>query len=344
MNNIRRAFLSLGGNIGDREGYLRYGISRLDGLEGSNVASVSSIYKTKPWGPVEQDDFLNCCVELHTPLSPMELLEKMHEIEDACGRTREVRYGPRTLDIDLLLYEGYSSTEEVLHVPHSEMATRSFVMVPLLEIWDGKGDFSFDAQWEEGDTLERSGSFPVESFYEMKGESESVYKGKILNVRRDVVLLPDGESGIREVVEHTGGVAVVAIDHEENVLLVRQFRYPMSRQLIEIPAGTLMVGEDPKLCGIRELKEETGAVAASFESLGIMYPCAGFTNEIIHLYVARDLTFEEMELDEGEFLSVFKMPLKEAVGRIMAGEICDGKTALGILKAWHNMTGMEWSK
>lgn len=329
----KTVYLSLGGNLGDREGYLRYAVSRLSGLPGTEVEAVSGLYSTKPWGGVAQDDFLNCCVRLSTEFAPMELLDKIHGIEDDCGRTREVRWGPRTLDIDILLYEGYKSEDEKLTVPHREMAGRAFVMVPLLEIWNGEGDFSFTPTRPEGEVAP-AGALKVEAFFELAKVTQKVYDGKIIRVRRDDALLPDGKTAIREVVEHTGGVAIVALDEDENVLLVRQFRYPLGLELIEIPAGTLKPNEDPRLCGIRELEEETGAKAERFTSLGQIYPCAGFTNEIIYLYMAEGLSFGQLHLDDDEYLSVSRMPLTELVDRILSGEICDGKTVAAILKVW----------
>ncbi len=329
----KTVYLSLGSNLGDREGYLRYAVSRLSGLPGTEVVAVSGLYSTKPWGGVPQDDFLNCCARLRTELAPMELLDKIHSIEDDCGRAREVHWGPRTLDIDILLYEGYKSEDKILTVPHREMGGRAFVMVPLLEIWDGAGDFSFTPTRPEGEVAP-AGNLKVEAFFELARETEKVYDGKIIRVRRDDALLPDGKRAIREVVEHTGGVAVVAIDDAENVLLVRQFRYPLGMELIEIPAGTLKPKEDPRLCGIRELEEETGAVAEQFTDLGRIYPCAGFTNEIIYLYMAEGLSFGQLHLDDDEYLSVSRMPLSQLVDRILSGEICDGKTVAAILKVW----------
>ncbi len=164
-------------------------------------------------------------------------------------------------------------------------------------------------------------------------KKEYIYKGKIINMRCDTALLPDGSEALREIVEHPGGVCVAALDDEQNVLLVRQFRYPYFEEILEIPAGKRnFAGEDPLECGRRELLEETGATAQKFTFLGQLYPTPGYCEEIIWLYAATELTFGEMCPDEDEFLEVVRMPLKEALDRIMSGEIKDAKTQTALLK------------
>ena len=121
--------------------------------------------------------------------------------------------------------------------------------------------------------------------------SEKIFDGKILHIRRDVALLPDGQKAVREVVDHPGGVCVLALDGENQALLVRQFRYPYMQELRELPAGKLEYGEDPREAAVRELREETGAVAGKFQSLGELYPSPGYCGEIIRMYLAQDLRF-----------------------------------------------------
>ncbi len=162
---------------------------------------------------------------------------------------------------------------------------------------------------------------------------EDKFKGRILDVHVDTVSLPDGKTATREVADHPGGVAIVAIDNEGNVLTVKQYRYAFSRVLEEIPAGKLEKGEDPYTAAVRELKEETGAVAARFTSLGSIIPSPGCYGETLYLYLAEDLQFGEMEPDEDEFLSLCRTPFADMVARIMAGELDDAKTVVGILKA-----------
>lgn len=158
------------------------------------------------------------------------------------------------------------------------------------------------------------------------------YKGKIVNMRVDEALLPNGHTAAREVVEHPGGVCVAALTDCDELLFVRQFRYPYQEVVRELPAGKLEPGEDPLLAGQRELREETGATAARFTSLGTLYPSPGYCGEIIHLFFAEGLTFGETAPDEDEFLEAERVPLAEAVRAVLAGELPDAKTQVAVLK------------
>lgn len=158
------------------------------------------------------------------------------------------------------------------------------------------------------------------------------FKGKIVNLRVDTALLPNGKQAIREVVEHSGGVTVVALTQEREVVFVRQFRYPYLLEVLEIPAGKLEKGENPFVAGVRELKEETGAVAQRYFDLGEFYPTPGYCGEIIYLYAATELEFLDQDLDEDEFVNVEKIPLDKAVEQILLGKIRDGKTQAAVLK------------
>lgn len=162
---------------------------------------------------------------------------------------------------------------------------------------------------------------------------EYKFKGKIVNMRVDEALLPNGHTASREVVEHPGGVCVAALTQEGELLFVRQFRYPFGRVVRELPAGKLERGEDPLEAGKRELMEETGAAAAEYLSLGCLYPSPGYCGEIIHLYLARGLSFGDAHPDEDEFLEPERVPLKEAVQAVLAGELPDAKTQVAVLKA-----------
>ena len=167
---------------------------------------------------------------------------------------------------------------------------------------------------------------------EKKLSSEKIFDGRILHIRRDTVQLPNGAQAFREVVDHPGGVCVLALDDEGRVLLVRQFRYPYEKVLTEIPAGKLEYGEDPEKAALRELREETGAVPGKFRSLGELYPSPGYCGEIIRLYLAQELTFGETALDEDEFLDVERMPFGELTELVLQGEIRDAKTIAAVLK------------
>lgn len=163
-------------------------------------------------------------------------------------------------------------------------------------------------------------------------KQEYKFKGKIVNLRVDDALLPNGNIAKREIVEHNGGVMVAPLDNEDNLYFVKQFRYPYMEIVTELPAGKLEKGEDPFEAGKRELKEETGAVANKYVSLGQLYPTPGYCGEIIHMYLATELSFGEQNPDDDEFLEVYKIPLAKAVKMVLSGELKDSKTQTAILK------------
>lgn len=172
-------------------------------------------------------------------------------------------------------------------------------------------------------------------FEEKTVSSEKKFEGRIITVKVDEVEMPDGGLSLREIVEHPGGVGVVAVTDKGEVIMVKQFRKPIERAIYEIPAGKLDKGEHHRDCGLRELEEETGLKAGVFEYLGFIYPSPGFTDEVTHVYLAKELTEGEVHPDDDEFLDVEKIPLDRAVEMIMNNEINDAKTVFGILKYMH---------
>lgn len=160
-----------------------------------------------------------------------------------------------------------------------------------------------------------------------------VYDGRILNVRVDEAVLPNGKTVTREVIEHRGACGIVAFDEEGKLLMVRQYRYPMACELLELPAGKIDPGETPDACAARELEEETGYRASKLEFLGDIYPIAAYCCEVVHLYLAKGLTRGTQHLDPDEFLDVLHVDFDEALGRVLAGELPDSKTQIGIMKA-----------
>ena len=163
--------------------------------------------------------------------------------------------------------------------------------------------------------------------------TEKIYNGKILNVRRDTVELPNKNHADREVIEHSGGVCVLPLTDSDEVIMVKQFRYPYETALLEIPAGKLEAGENPLECGKRELLEETGCTAARFEYLGKLYPTPAYCTEVIHMYLARGLCEEgENNPDEDEFLDVVKIPFDKVIDMIFRDELPDSKTQIAMLK------------
>ena len=161
--------------------------------------------------------------------------------------------------------------------------------------------------------------------------SQTIFEGKIIKVTLDQARLPDGALAAREVVYHPGGVAVLALDEDQTVYLVKQFRYPIQQLLLELPAGKLDHGaEEDRLLGAqRELSEETGLEAAEWTYLGYTLASPGFCDEALHMYLARGLSRKEQHLDEDEF---FTMPFSQLVEQVMDGTITDGKTVSATLK------------
>ncbi len=168
--------------------------------------------------------------------------------------------------------------------------------------------------------------------FEKQLSSETKYAGRVITVTLDAVELENGRTSTREVVRHNGGAGIAALNAAGEIYLVRQYRYALDRELIEIPAGKLEKGEDPFAAAKRELGEEAGLSAKTYRDLGCIIPTCGYSSEIIYLYAAKDLAPIGQHLDADEFLSVFTMPLADAAARVLTGEITDGKTVAAILK------------
>lgn len=170
--------------------------------------------------------------------------------------------------------------------------------------------------------------------YEEKTGEKKIYNGKIISVHVDDVTLENGEPAKREVVDHPGGVTVVVLTDENEVIMVRQFRYPYKQVLLETPAGKLEPGEDPFEAVKREQLEETGTSGEDYVYLGDLYPSPGYCGEIIRIWACRATSQTELSLDEDEFIEVEKIPLEKAVEMILNNEIPDAKTQTAILKTY----------
>lgn len=169
---------------------------------------------------------------------------------------------------------------------------------------------------------------------EVKISSKDIFEGKILHLVNDEVRLPNGETSGREVIRHIGAVCIIPITDDNEVIVERQFRYPVDEVLTEIPAGKLDFKDEDRLeAAKRELREETGYTAEEWTDLGSFYPAAAYSDEKITLYMARGLHLGERELDEDEFINVVKVPLKDLAEEVMSGKIPDNKTQMAILKA-----------
>ncbi|MGN0536555.1 MAG: NUDIX domain-containing protein [Acutalibacteraceae bacterium] len=168
--------------------------------------------------------------------------------------------------------------------------------------------------------------------FEKTLDSQEIFNGRVIHVTVDTVELEDGKTSKREVVGHPGGVCVAALTENDELLFVRQFRYPYKEVVLELPAGKLEKGQNPLENGKRELLEETGAIGREYISLGKLYPSPGYCGEIIHIYFCKIDHYEQQRLDAGEFLNVEKIPLKTALEMVLNNEIPDAKTQTAIMK------------
>ena len=167
---------------------------------------------------------------------------------------------------------------------------------------------------------------------EKKISGEVIYDGKILKLIKDKVLCPNGNESYREVVRHNGGAAILCITKDEEVFLVKQYRYPYDEVMYEIPAGKLEVGEAPYDAALREFEEETGNKTDKLYDLGVMYPSCGYTSEKVYLFLATDFKKTQMNLDSDETLEVLTLPLSKVKDMILNGEIKDSKAICAIMR------------
>ena len=168
---------------------------------------------------------------------------------------------------------------------------------------------------------------------EKKLNTEEIFYGTVLHVQRDAVELPNGRNGIREVIRHVGAVCIAPLTDDGELVVERQYRYPIDQVITEIPAGKLnYAGEDRLAAAQRELKEETGYTAERWTDIGLYYPAPAYSDEKITMYLAEGLHEGERKLDEDEFLDVVKVPLAELVDQVAEGKITDGKTQIAVLK------------
>ena len=164
---------------------------------------------------------------------------------------------------------------------------------------------------------------------EEKIRSNLIYSGKIFNVYRDEVMLPNGKLAYREAVDHNGAVAIVPLDKDE-VILIRQFRYSTGEEILEIPAGTLNKGEDPESCARRELEEEIGYTAGKIKKMTEFFLAPGYSNELLHLFIAWDLSQSSQILDGDEFVQIERYPKENVIELVMNRKVRDAKTIIGL--------------
>lgn len=174
----------------------------------------------------------------------------------------------------------------------------------------------------------------MDKFTEKTLSSQHVYHGRVFDVLRDEVMLSDGLKRPRDVIVHPGGVVIAAIE-DDNILLVKQYRYPVKQAELELPAGRLEIGEDPFAAAKRELLEETGYVAEEWKSLGFIFTTPGICTEKLYLFKAQKLSFERQQPDEGEIIDYMKYPINDVIRMIKEGEINDAKTICALMRILH---------
>lgn len=161
--------------------------------------------------------------------------------------------------------------------------------------------------------------------------SDLIYTGKTIQLRVDTVEVPNKGYQKREIIEHKGAVAIVAITDDDKIVLVKQYRKAVEKELFELPAGKIEMGETPLDCAIRELKEETGYSVDSMKLIHKYYTTPGFSNQMVFIYLAKNLIPGESHLEEDEFLEVYEIDRQKAYDMVMSNEICDSKTVIGLL-------------
>lgn len=169
------------------------------------------------------------------------------------------------------------------------------------------------------------------NFEEKTLKSETIFNGRVIQVFKDEIELSDGKKSFREVVKHSGGVVILAVK-DDKIVLVKQFRYPMKKVLLELPAGKLERGEDPFEAAKRELEEETGYCAETWTDLGFVYTSPGYSDEKLYLYKAENLRYTYCHPDDGEIIQAFEYPIKDVINMANNGEIIDAKTLCAMMR------------
>jgi ADP-ribose pyrophosphatase len=325
--------IALGSNLGDSLAILEGALSGLAQTPAIAPIARSSWYKTAPVGP-PQPDYINGCAILEVRLTPQDLLETLLEIEKQFGRVRRERWGPRTLDLDLLLFNDRILETPALQIPHPRMRERAFVLVPLAEIaadWIDPVTGLAIAQLLE--TVDCSGVHPLKQSMSHNEppqilKQRLLYQGRKFNFDVNSLRLPNGAEGDWECIRHPGGALAVPVTQEGKLVLVRQYRFALEGRLLEFPAGTIESHEAPLLTVQREIEEETGYHAKEWKALGRFPIAPGYSDEYIYAFLARDLEKLEQppEQDDDEDIEVVHLTPQEFEETARSGDTIDGKS------------------
>lgn len=334
--------IALGSNIGNSRQILNAAIALLEGTPKIKVEKHSQWYRTCPVGP-PQPDYLNGCALLKVELTPRELLDVLLEIERRWGRIRREKWGPRSLDLDILFFGDRILQTSPLRIPHPRLRERAFVLVPLAEIapdWIDPvtGKTVRDLQQQ----VDCSGVVPLKKPMLPGQEPPQLlqqrlaYQGRKFNFEVNRLRLPNGVEGDWECIRHPGGSLAVPVTPEGKLVLVKQYRFAVCGRLLEFPAGTVEPNEDPAETIKREIEEETGYRAKTWDALGKFPLAPGYSDEYIYAFLARDLEKLESppEQDEDEDIEVVLMTPEELEKTILtASTAVDAKTIASFVLA-----------
>lgn len=308
-------------------------LSLLAQKPGIQVIARSRGYLTKAVGP-PQPDYLNLCAVLQVTVSPQQLLAILLQTEAQLGRVRRERWGPRTLDLDLLLFDDVILNAPGLQVPHPRLTERAFVLVPLAEIapaWvepiSGKAIAEL-VQMVDCSEVKQLSIMPKGQEPPQLLKQRFFYQGRRFKFEANRLRLPNKSEGDWECVRHPGGALAVPITIDGQLVLVRQYRFTVQGRLLEFPAGTLEEGEDPDTTIRRELEEETGYRGHQWQRLGDFFLAPGYSDEVIYAFLATEL--EKLEapsgLEEDEDLEVILMTPQQFEQALYGGEAIDAKS------------------
>ncbi len=329
--------IALGSNLGDSLTTLESSLHVLAQVPGIELMARSRWYLTKAVGP-PQPDYLNGCALLHVTLTPPALLEVLLQTEIKFGRVRRERWGARTLDLDLLLFDDLVLNTPTLQIPHPRMAERAFVLVPLAEIapnWIEPISGKAIAELVQSVDCSEVSPMPLGHEPPQLLKKRLLYQGRKFAFEASRYRLPNRNEGEWECIRHPGGALAVPVTNDGKLVLVKQYRFAVQGRLLEFPAGTVEPNETPEETIRREIEEETGYRAQQWQKLGEFFVAPGYSDEIIYAYLAQDLELLEHPPDQDidEDIEPVLMTVEAVEKAILLGDIADAKTISSFVMA-----------